>query len=88
MVRFLRGGTGSSRSTRFYTNVFGRQNVSFRRYLDTGMDIPNVPRDCLRVLTLKPGMRVEARYGGGVDYYPGIVKALNQRYEQNEPTFE
>lgn len=52
------------------------------------MDIPNVPRDCLRVLTLKPGMRVEARYGGGVDYYPGIVKALNQRYEQNEPTFE
>lgn len=68
------------------TDVFRPTKFIIRRYLDTGMEIPDVPRDCLRVLTLTPGMRVEARYRGSVDYYPGVVKSLNQRYERNETT--
>ncbi len=39
-----------------------------------------MPRDCIRVLTLKPGMKVEARYGGGLDFYPGTIDGVNSRY--------
>lgn len=49
------------------------------RYLDTGEEIPDVPRDCIRVLTLTPGMKVEARYGGGLDFYPGTIDGINSR---------
>eukprot|EP00752_Nemacystus_decipiens_P001572 g1533.t1 len=49
------------------------------RYLDTGLEIPDVPRDCIRVLTLTPGMKVEARYGGGLDFYPGTIDGINSR---------
>lgn len=49
------------------------------RYLDTGEEIPDVPRDCIRVLTLTPGMKVEARYGGGLDFYPGTINDINSR---------
>ncbi|CAM9759100.1 unnamed protein product [Scytosiphon promiscuus] len=49
------------------------------RYLNTGEEIPDVPRDCIRVLTLTPGMKVEARYGGGLDFYPGTIDGVNTR---------
>eukprot|EP00903_Cladosiphon_okamuranus_P016531 g15251.t1 len=49
------------------------------RYLDTGEEIPDVPRDCIRVLTLTPGMKVEARYGGGPEFYPGTIDGINSR---------
>lgn len=50
------------------------------RYIDTGEEIPDVPCHCLRVLTLTPGMRVEARYARGPDFYPGKINGVNQRY--------
>lgn len=50
------------------------------RYVDSGIEIPDVPRDRLRVLTLTVGMRVDARWRGGVGYYGGVIKGLNQRW--------
>lgn len=50
-----------------------------RRYLDTGEEIPDVPRSCLRVLTLTVGMKVEARFSGGLDFYPGSICGVNER---------
>lgn len=50
-----------------------------RRYLDTGEEIPDVPRSCLRVLTLTVGMKVEARFNGGSDFYPGSICGVNER---------
>lgn len=38
-----------------------------------------MPRDGIRALTLTPGMKVEARYGGGLDYYPGVIDGVNTR---------
>lgn len=38
-----------------------------------------MPREGLRVITLTPGMRVEARFREGPDFYPGTVVTVNER---------
>lgn len=73
----------ADRSTHlFELNVATLRNrcIPRARYVDTGEEIPDVPRHCLRVLTLTPGMRVEARYASGPDFYPGTINGVNQRY--------
>ncbi|CAM9674386.1 unnamed protein product, partial [Discosporangium mesarthrocarpum] len=49
------------------------------RYIDTGKEVPDVPRSCLRVVSLAAGTKIEARYMGREDYYPGVIAGCNIR---------
>ncbi|CAM9506452.1 unnamed protein product [Chrysoparadoxa australica] len=46
---------------------------------DNGEEVPDVSRRDLRVLHLVKGVRVQARYQGTDEFYPGTVTDINQR---------